>query len=185
MKAMRRLEDLSEEEVQEIQRGMDAWRESQIRPFKEPREFHGEVYEFDSAWAMRTWGGADARAENLREEGHKANVVAPHRFQNILRGFLGLRTHQWYIVYKGIGRWNEWRKIDNIHNAERIVGELEAKGARVKMTTSHSKWGIFGPVDLPYTIWILDDENGRRALEERRREWAKMYREMGLVADRR
>lgn len=169
---MRRLEDLSEEEVQEIQRGMDAWRESQIRPFKEPREFHGEVYEFDSAYAMRKWGGADTRVAKLREQGHKVKVVTPHRFRNFIRGFLDLefRSRQWYIVYKGIGRWNEWRKIDNIHNAERIVGELEAKGATVKMTTSHFKWGIFGPVNLPHTIWILDDESGRRALEERQQE---------------
>lgn len=97
---MRRLEDLSEEEVQEIQRGMDAWRESQLRPFKEPREFHGEVYEFDSAWKVMRYGGGNVRAEKLRKEGHKVKVVATHRVRNFIRRFLGLRTHQWYIVYK-------------------------------------------------------------------------------------
>ena len=99
-KGMRRLEDLSKAEVQEIQGRLDAWRENQIRPFRDPREFHGEEYKFDSAYAMRAWGGADTRVEEIQKQGYKVKVATPHRFRNIIRSFLGLRTDQWYIVYK-------------------------------------------------------------------------------------
>ncbi len=101
---MRRLEDLSEEEVQEIQRGMDAWRESQIRPFKEPRMIGGKLYEYDSAWKVKRYSGANKRKEELESQGYKVKVVETERIRTILRNFLfggfGDWRKNWFIVYK-------------------------------------------------------------------------------------